>query len=299
MTDQQPSSGPFDPPGGPPDDFPRARAPVPARPVRTTNVELSAPVVRPALDLSSLTRRDAALDLLLILVVALTPYAFNMVVGPLFTDVADEKLPPAGLLQVQKLFDLFVASVLLVYLAARNRAPLRAFGLRAEGLGLQLACAPLALVGVYVAFVPMVVIVGAVVLVFPEAQKDLAGRYELIGLLANRSLAETIALMIPVAIHEEIIFRGLFIPYLRRLGMGWVGAALVSSAVFASLHGAQGWLGMLQVFGLGLAFAAAFILTRSLLVVALAHFGFNTIQVLVAPLLLKLAEQAGGVAGTP
>lgn len=299
MADQQPSSQPFDLPGEPSRVSLSSEAPIVARPV-VSAWDRTLPPTRPQpLDLSMLTRRDAALDLLLILVVMLTPYAFSMVVAPLFADVADERLPPAGLLQIQKLFDLFVAVVLLVYLAARNGAPLRAFGLRADQLGVQLACAPLALIGAYAAFIPMVVVVGAIVLVFPEAQGDLAGRYELIGLLANRSLVETMALMVPVAIHEEIVFRGLFIPYLRRLGMGWVGAALVSSAVFASLHGTQGWLGMLQVFGLGLAFAAAFILTRSLLVVALAHFGFNTIQVLVAPLLLKLAEQAGGLTGAP
>jgi membrane protease YdiL (CAAX protease family) len=299
MIEQQPSDEQreqtLDTAGAPPD----AAAPILARPVRATGFEWRPPAERQTLDLSGLTRREAALDLLLVLAVVLTPYVFNMVVAPNFVDVADEGLPSAGLLRVQKLFDLLVAAVLLVYLSVRNRTPLRAFGVRADGLGAQLACAPLALFGVYVAFIPMVLIVGVIVLLFPETQSDLAGRYELISLLAGRSLAETIALMVPVAIHEEIIFRGLFIPYLRRLGMGWAGAALISSAVFAALHGAQGWLGMLQVFALGLAFAAAFVLTRSLLVVALAHFGFNTIQVLVAPLLLKLAEQAGGIAASP
>nr|WP_245545383.1 CPBP family intramembrane glutamic endopeptidase [Halomicrobium katesii] len=51
--------------------------------------------------------------------------------------------------------------------------------------------------------------------------------------------------------------------------------AVVSSVVFGAAHGAQGRVGMLVTGGLGLALAAGFVLTDSLLVVVVAHYLVN------------------------
>ncbi len=278
-----------------PDNLPPSEEPVLARPVLPATA-LLAEAPRPWSDLSAISRPGAVLDLLLVLVVVLTPYVLHMFLGLAFAD-AEQEIPAARMLQYQKWSEMLIASVLLGYLILRHKLPPAAFGLRLRGLPAQLGLAPVTLVGVYIAFIPSVIITMLIIVLFPAMQQDLQGRYHLITALSEQSFADTVWLMIPVAIHEEIVFRGLFIPYLKRVGMGWVGAALVSSAVFAALHIAQGWLGIFQVFSLGLAFAAAFILTRSLLVVALAHFGFNTIQLAIAPMLLKWAEQSGGIPG--
>jgi len=53
---------------------------------------------------------------------------------------------------------------------------------------------------------------------------------------------------------------------------------LISSLVFAALHIDQGLAGVFQVLGVSVVLALAFILTRSLCVVTIAHFAFNFLQ---------------------
>jgi membrane protease YdiL (CAAX protease family) len=81
---------------------------------------------------------------------------------------------------------------------------------------------------------------------------------------------------------EELLFRGALI------GVASVGLntspwamAVVSSLAFGVGHGAQGRLGIAVTGGLGFALAAGFILTNSLLVVVVAHYVVNALELLV------------------
>ena len=77
---------------------------------------------------------------------------------------------------------------------------------------------------------------------------------------------------------EEFIFRGLLFRGLRRdLGLPWAAAA--SAAVFAIIHPS---LGIVPVFGLGLAAAIAYERTGWLLAPVLAHATYNGVVVLLA-----------------
>jgi membrane protease YdiL (CAAX protease family) len=91
----------------------------------------------------------------------------------------------------------------------------------------------------------------------------------------NLELGHFFFLSMAAGVGEEIIFRGFLLHYLTF----WFGhsltetaaAALVSSAVFAYLHGYQGWVAMVKIFFLALLFAALFVLTRSLWPVIILH----------------------------
>ena len=143
----------------------------------------------------------------------------------------------------------------------------------------------------YGAMIPMIVAITVLVMLRPELQGDLMRRREFMQQIPLQSLGQMVLLLIPVAIHEELLFRGLLIPYLRRVGCGWTGAILLSSALFASLHIAQGWLGIVQIFPVGLALAVFFVLTRSLTAVILAHFLFDLVQTQLARLLWPALEK--------
>jgi membrane protease YdiL (CAAX protease family) len=85
-----------------------------------------------------------------------------------------------------------------------------------------------------------------------------------------------------VAVVEEVVFRGAAI---GAMAAGfpvspWV-LAIVSSLVFGAAHGAQGKVGMAVTGGLGLALAAGFVLTDSLLVVVVAHYLVNALELTV------------------
>ena len=85
-----------------------------------------------------------------------------------------------------------------------------------------------------------------------------------------------------VAGFEELLFRGALVGGLAA-GFGvspWL-LAVGSSAAFGVGHGAQGRVGVVVTALLGFVFAAAFVLTGSLLVVGVAHYLVNALEFVV------------------
>lgn len=81
---------------------------------------------------------------------------------------------------------------------------------------------------------------------------------------------------------EELLFRGALVGALS-VGFGlpvW-GLAVASSVLFGLGHGLQGPGGVLVTGTLGFALAVAFVLTGSLLVVVVAHYVVNVLEVVV------------------
>lgn len=82
-------------------------------------------------------------------------------------------------------------------------------------------------------------------------------------------------LALAAGIGEEIIFRGFLIQYI----VFWVGnditgfifGAIFSSAIFAFLHGYQGYKSIIKIFFLSLLLAAIFIISHSLIYVMIIH----------------------------
>jgi len=85
-----------------------------------------------------------------------------------------------------------------------------------------------------------------------------------------------------IAVVEEFIFRAAVVgaPGAAFSVSPWA-LAVVSSVAFALGHGAQGRVGVAVTGALGLALAAGFILTDSLLVVVVAHYLVNALEFLV------------------
>lgn len=83
------------------------------------------------------------------------------------------------------------------------------------------------------------------------------------------------SLALAAGIGEEIIFRGFLIQYI----VFWVGndttgiifGAVFSSAIFAFLHGYQGYKSIVKIFFLSLLLSAIFILSKSLVFVIIIH----------------------------
>jgi membrane protease YdiL (CAAX protease family) len=91
------------------------------------------------------------------------------------------------------------------------------------------------------------------------------------------------AVVLPlIAVAEELLFRAALIG-VPAAGFGvspWL-LAVVASLAFALGHGAQGQVGVVVTGVLGLALAAGYILTGSLLVVVVAHYVINALEFLL------------------
>ena len=251
---------------------------VSARPVSARPYSEFAPPSPSPLELPGITRRGAWLDLMLIILGALfVPFGFQIVAG-FWTEDVQPGADFIDVLTIQKWFDVLLAGGLLTYLLLRHRLAPACFGLRLDCPGGQMLWSLGGLVATYAWMFMTILVVGMLVLLFPALQKDILTRTEMFELMPLGDLRRTVLLLIPVAIHEEILFRGLLLPYLRRLTGNWWSAIVLCSGVFAVLHFDQGGIGMLQVLGIGTILGIFFVLSRSLIAVIVAHFVFNFLQ---------------------
>lgn len=187
---------------------------------------------------------------------------------------------------VVKLGCAVTAVITLGALVRGFRIPPSSFGLRRDGLGQQLLWSIPALMATYGA----VILIG-LVLVFtvmgPDPESELRQRMEFLDQLGLTSPVLTVVTILCVAMHEEIIFRGLLLPFLRRTGFPWWLAIAFSSGLFGLLHFPQGWTAMVQITGVAIVLSLTFVLTRSLLTVIVAHTLFNLAQIALATNVLK------------
>jgi membrane protease YdiL (CAAX protease family) len=266
--------------------------PVPlARPILT----LPSPPgpARPSMELATLSRGAAAGGVGLILLVLLASLMLSVGVGVIFA--LRVSVPTPHLTHVLIIIDKWVSAALAAACAAGllrwHQLSARSIGLRRDRLDRQAGWACAAFFGVYAAFALSLIGVLLLLVLFPGLYDDLAKRGEFLEMLPIDDPAATILLLVAVAIHEELLFRGLLIPYLRRVGCGWVGAVLLSTAIFSLLHVTQGWLAVPQVFCVGLALGVFFVLSRSLTAVIVAHFLFDLVQFQFIRLLHPWMEQ--------
>jgi membrane protease YdiL (CAAX protease family) len=263
-----------------------------ARPVTAAPVAPTPP--RSPLELASLSRGAAGGGLALILLILLAMLSVEVAAQVLFARPGSQ--PGPAVWQTVIIADKCVGALLALAGAALCLRLFRltpaAFGLRMDRLGGQTAWGLAAFCGVYAAFAISMVGVLLLVLAVPSFKEDLAARGEFMELLPVHSVTGAILLLVPVAIQEELVFRGLLIPFLRRVGCPWAVAVFVSAAVFASLHIGQGWLAIPQVFCIAVALGTFFVLSRSLIAVMVAHFLFDFLQLQLIRALSPWVEQA-------
>lgn len=249
-----------------------------ARPVSAGGSPPPALTLLSPMDMREVTPLQAALDIWLVLMTAVVmqyvPELLIWLHGP---------MPPMGdlgwLVVASKGLELLLAVTLLAYFILRTGLAPATYGLTLRRFSLQLAWAGVTLIACYGAILVSALVIIVIATLVPSIQDDFKQRLDFARALPSDNLLVTVVLLVAVAIHEEIIFRALMIPALRRILGSWWSAVLVSSTVFAILHmPTQGVIAGLQVMLLGLVLGGMYVGSRSLLAVSLAHFAFNFIQ---------------------
>jgi membrane protease YdiL (CAAX protease family) len=236
----------------------------------------------PAIELPTLTFRDAAIGLGLVSFLPLfLPFA-----GAVIMALVGKGADPAGGLKLSiagKWIEAAMICGIALFLCWRRRLPAAAVGLYPERIRWQIGWSIIGLIACYVWLFASAVVLAPLL---PGLADDLEQRRKVFELLPHDSVGRQIALFAAVVIHEELWFRGLLLPYLRKVTGHWWAAVVISACVFGALHIAQGILGVIQVTGLGIVLSLVFIRTRSLLTVMLAHFVFDLAQTWLAERLL-------------
>jgi len=180
-----------------------------------------------------------------------------------------------------------IVILLTLLLALRGGRPVAALALAPPERG---RAAYLGAMGLMLAF--QVTVTSLEYLFIPEAMlRDLKPFLEV-----ARGPAWWIALIavgIGAPLSEELLFRGFLLPALARSRLGFAGAALVSSALWTTLHVGYTVVGLLEVFAVGLLFSWLLWRTGSLRVTILCHAVYNSLIILG----LRFAPLPAGFAG--
>ena len=175
--------------------------------------------------------------------------------------------------------DLALVSLILFF-AWRDREPVSRLGLKSKDLDRNL------LLG-FALYVPFLFVIGLVTQLLTAlglSQPSEPGpSYFQVG--GHWELALAVALVIVVAVSEELIFRGYLIRRLQTATGSVAAAVLLSAVVFAIGHGYEGSLGVVTVGIMGLIFSLIYLWRQSLVVPIVLHFLQDLIAIVLTPYL--------------
>jgi len=103
----------------------------------------------------------------------------------------------------------------------------------------------------------------------------LRGSNPLAEVESSATVGTVLILLMAGAIYEEVLYRGLLLPRLRRMVGRWWAAVLTTSLLFGAAHLASGPGNALAAFVGSIVWCVTFVWSRSLLRVVIGHFLFN------------------------
>jgi hypothetical protein len=96
-----------------------------------------------------------------------------------------------------------------------------------------------------------------------------------------------LAVGVAAPVLEEIFFRGFVFAGLAATRLRWIGAAIITAALWAGIHVQYDWVGILIIFALGLLLGAVRAMTGSTLLTIWLHCLVNFIATVEAAIALR------------
>lgn len=250
-------------------------APPMARPVGV--VPCATVVVPPRFGVVGLSRSQAAVDLFIVFVAFYAGQFALVGVGQWLA----ETFPSFGILWHNVVLGVVGLASVAMVLYARRQSP-ASIGLGKPPLSRTLLGTLAAVPACYAA---VIVSVGLYLVV---TGVDVAGmveeRGEFFEMVPDLSIGTLLMFTLFVGLHEEILFRGFMLSRLCALFGRPTIAVLAGGLIFGLLHVYQGPIGVVQTTMVGLVLAGTVIITRTLWPAIIAHFVFDTIGLLLIPI---------------
>ena len=119
-------------------------------------------------------------------------------------------------------------------------------------------------------------------LFWPSAFNDFTqARTRIEEVFPRISIPIILLMSLATGVYEEVLFRGYLLTRLGQLFGSPVAAAVVSSLLFGSLHIYEGYAAVIIITIFGLVLAVCTLWRRSLVAAMVAHFLFNTFQLIM------------------
>lgn len=172
-----------------------------------------------------------------------------------------------------------VLFVVLAVLHHRGQS-LRAIGLAASRIGIDILCGAGA---VGAAFVAILICQYSLLAVWPELFEEMEENAQrIMSAVPRLHNLGLIGVALAVAVYEEVLFRGFLMPRLRRATNSWTAAVVSSSTVFVALHALdQKPAALLPIAILSLTFSLVGVWRLSIIPAIVGHFMFNAGSFLV------------------
>lgn len=190
------------------------------------------------------------------------------------------KISPTAIIAFDLMFKLSLGAGVFAFITVlRRRDPVQLFGLTRLPLHKVLASAAVAMVPVYLAIAAVTLLIWKPL--FEHAWND-PGTQEIVKMLmeSNDAILKAFIVLSAVVVaplFEELVFRGVIYPVLKRYSDRFF-AAIITSLMFAAVHGSVPAL--LPLFVLALLLTAAYEFTGCLWVPVAMHALFNGINTL-------------------
>lgn len=166
------------------------------------------------------------------------------------------------------------ASLTSAFFVWLDRQPAASIGWTGRAFIRQINVGILTLIGTYASFMILVIFV---TLLFPELQDaEPTAQRAIREMMPDMPMRWMIALMLFVALWEEVVFRGFVLTRLHAIVGRWWLAVPLSALIFGSVHIYEGPVAMVVVTLLGVVLALVFIRRRSLVPCIVMHFLHNS-----------------------
>lgn len=253
---------------------------------------LSRPVQTPRLAadriLPPLTRRQAWIEVLLVLFVLFYPHVFlRLAITDTSTITMGSEL--GARVYLLAVSQGMVALVLIAFVVYKGGYSWKTLGVVRRSLPGDVLAAAVALAATYVliAVIPMLIRLFRPAL-FAQTIKD---RTELMDMFVPIHPVLLIGFCLFVGIYEELLFRGLILTRLRVVCGGWTLAIIVSSLGFGLAHLYQGHVAVLQIVCVAAVLSVLFVVRGGIVAPIITHALFNFINLCIMPHLAHWAHE--------
>lgn len=226
---------------------------------------------------AGISRGEAAIELIVLMAVLFGPGVMRQIISYL---QGSEPYGQAGAwIYLMAAGTGLLVLVLVWFILHKDGQSLRSIGLHGKKLSAELGVGIATLMAIYFAMLAVTAVFFVVYLLWPQAtESTLNDRYKLIELFPALRWYFLVPFCLFVGFYEELLFRGFLLDRLRIALGSWRMAIPASALVFALGHLYEGPLAVLQIFIMGLILAAIYVRRGSIVGIALAHAGFNIIN---------------------
>lgn len=265
---------PFDPRYAEATEFPVAR------PALALPVPLARPAASRTFPEIGMSRVAAGVDVLII--TALVFFIQMFIVASGISDFLIERFPAIGIFWGNAVMGLAILAIIGVMLMLRRQG--------CSAIGLGRARPATVAIGVVIAVPASYVAVLIVVPIFLTLmgisfEELIAERSEFFDEIPELPAWGAAVFAMFVGLHEEVLFRGFVLGRLQSVLKSNIGAVIASSVIFGVMHGYQGMVGVIQTGTVGLVLAILTVRMRTLWPAVIAHGIFDTIGLVLIPLL--------------